>query len=133
MEHDVSIDLFTFADGSTHETIVFGEAARAQRRATSGPVVEVCCRSCGSDLVYPLAWESTSKETWMLRLRCPDCEAAYDVALGRYTMERFVTQLHSQKRALTHDLARWELACFREETERLMLLIAEDRVLPVDF
>jgi hypothetical protein len=133
MEQDTTIDLFAFADGSSSETIVFGEAARAQRRGTSGPLLEVCCRHCGSDLIYPLAWEATSEETWLLRLRCPDCEAVYDVALGRYTMERFVTQLHTQKRALANELARWDLALFREDVERLLRLIDESRVLPADF
>ncbi len=133
MEQETSIDLFVFADGSTRETIVFGEAARAQRRATSGPVVEVSCRHCGSDLIYPIAWESTGEDTWVLSLRCPDCEAVYEVALGRYTMERFVTQLHAQKRALAHDLARWDLACFREDMERVLQLIQDDRVLPAAF
>jgi hypothetical protein len=133
LEQDTIIDLFAFADGSSSETIVFGEAARALRRRASGPLLEVCCRYCGSDLIFPLAWEATSEETWLLQVRCPDCEAAYDEALGRYTMERFVTQLHSQKRALANDLARWELALFREDVERFLNLIDEDRVLPADF
>jgi len=133
VEQNTTIELFVFEDGTRREIILFGDAARAQRRATSGPVSEVCCRTCGSDLVHPLAWESTSEEVWLLQLRCPECELVFDIALGRYSMERYVTQLHAQKRALAHDLAYWDLACFREDVERLLRLIGEDRVLPTDF
>lgn len=132
MAEETSIELFSFADGRTTETIVFGEAARAQRRPP-GPGVELCCRECGSDLVHPLDCEQTDEQTWLLTLRCPDCEACYDVALGRCTMERYIAQLHDQKRALILELDRWSLARFREEVERLLALIADDKVLPFDF
>jgi len=133
VDQNPTIELFAFGDGIRSEIILFGDAARAQRRATAGPVSEVCCRSCGSDLVHPLAWESTSEEVWLLQLRCPECELVFDIALNRYSMERYVTQLHSQKRALAHDLAYWDLACFREDMERLLRLIGDDTVLPADF
>jgi ribosomal protein S27E len=133
MEDGTSIELFSFTDERTTETIVFGEAAREQRRPSSAAAAEVCCRSCGSDLVHPVEWERTGEETWLVLVRCPDCETAYEVAFGRFTMERFIAQLHDQKRALALELDRWSLARFREEVERLLALIGDDRVLPFDF
>lgn len=133
MEDGTSIELFSFTDERTTETIVFGEAAREQRRTPSTAATQICCRSCGSDLIHPTEWERTGKEMWLLLMRCPDCETVYDVALGRFSMERLIAQLHDQKRALALELDRWSLARFREEVEGLLALIGDDRVLPFDF
>lgn len=133
MDNGTSIELFSFTDERTTETIVFGEAARELRRDPAGPSTAVCCRDCGSDLLHPLEWDSANEETWRMVLRCPDCESVYETVMGRYTVERFIAQLHGQKRALCLELERWSRARFREEVERLLALIDDERVLPIDF
>ena len=133
MAEDFEIELFVFRTGTEAETIVFGEAARERRRATIAAGVEVACLACGSDLVYPLEWEKTDADMWLVTLRCPECHRVYDTALERPAVERFVGQLHSQKRALAHDLAKWSLARFLEETERFVEALRGNHVLPMDF
>jgi len=129
----VHIEVFSFSDECAIETLVFGEAARQARKAAIAPAVELCCRDCGSDLVTPLRWEQTDEETWYLALRCPECESVDDIVLGRSTMERFIAQLHAQKRALIADLRHWERARFREDVERLLALVDADLVVADDF
>lgn len=133
MEEHVHIEVFSFSDECAIETLVFGEAARQARKAAMQPAVELCCRDCGSDLVAPLQWEQMDEETWSILLGCPECETVYELVLGRSTMERYIAQLHAQKRALIADLRHWDKARFREDVERLLALIDADLVVADDF
>jgi len=120
-----------FPDGSGAETLVSAEEARALRRASAPAAVVDCCR-CGSDLVHPLDWEKT-KSGWLVTLRCPECRSEYAAVFDAQLMERFVAQLHAQKRALAHDLARLSLGRFADDAQRFVAALRADHILPSDF
>jgi hypothetical protein len=132
MADGVRIELFVFPDGIQEETIVFGDAAREQRLAAGGGLV-VACRHCGSDLVFPVDWERTASGTWLVSLSCAECHCQDDVALDRMVLERFIAQLHRQRRLLQRDAERWSQACFKEEAERFVAALWRGDVQPFDF
>ena len=104
-------------DGSDAETLVTAEEARDLRRGPAPELEEILCSSCCSDLVLPVDWESTSRTMWLVTLRCPECGAEYDEPMERRRVERFVAQLHAQKRALARELARLTLSAFAVEVD----------------
>lgn len=127
----VKIALFDGCDAE--ETLLFGEAARAQRCVDAPPQAESLCRHCGSELGHPLDWEHPTDELWLLTLRCPECECEWVVAMDQPVIERFIAHLHAQKRALARDLARLSTTRFAEEAKRFTSALHADRVLPADF
>jgi len=129
----ITVDLFSFPEGAETETIVFGEAAREQRHASLGHKSDVTCQRCESDLIHAVSSRPISEETWEVEVRCPECEWHVAIVVGRYVMERFIAQLHRQKRALACDLEHLDSARFREDVERDLALIREDILLPADF
>ena len=120
-----------FPDGSGAETLVSAEEARALRRAAS-PAVAIDCCCCGSDLVHPLDWERTNGG-WLVTLRCPECRHEFAAAFDEELMQRFIAQLHAQKRALAHDLARLSLGRFAEDAQRFVAALRAGHILPSDF
>jgi len=112
---------------------VTAEEARDLRRAPGCEVPEITCGSCGSDLVFPIDWENTSQTMWLVTLRCPECRAEYDEPMERWRVERFVAQLHTQKRALARELARFTLSSFVVEVERFVAALKAGHIQPDDF
>jgi DNA-directed RNA polymerase subunit RPC12/RpoP len=129
----IIIELFAFPDGSQTEIIVFGKAARDLRRQSLGHECDITCSRCGSDLLYVLSSRPVSDDTWEIEVRCPDCDWHETIVLGRYVTERFINQLHRQKRALVRDLGQLDAARFREDVERELALVRDDLILPADF
>ena len=127
------IELPVFPNGSDTETLVSADEARALRRASGLPGVEITCPECGSDLVYPLDWEATSAPFWLVTTRCPECDSEHDRPMQRWLVERFVAQLHRQKRALGDDLARLSLGSFCDEVERFVAALQAGHIQPMDF
>jgi hypothetical protein len=119
-----------FPDGSGAETLVSAEEARALRRAASAAAVDCCY--CGSDLVHPLDWERMNGG-WLVTLRCPECRLEFAAAFDEELMQRFIAQLHAQKRALAHDLARLSLGRFAEDAQRFVAALRAGHILPSDF
>ena len=120
-------------DGSDAETLVTAEEARDLRRGPNSELEEILCASCRSDLVMPVDWESTSRTMWLVTLRCPECGAEYDEPMERGRVERFVAQLHAQKRALARELARLTLSAFAVEVETFVAALQAGHIQPEDF
>jgi hypothetical protein len=120
-------------DGSDAEVLVTAQEARDLRRVPGSEAAEILCGSCCSDLVFPVDWQSTSETMWLVKLRCPECDAEYDEPMERWLVERFVAQLHTQKRALAGELARFTLSAFALETERFVAALNAGHIQPDDF
>jgi hypothetical protein len=115
------------------EVLVTAQEARDLRRVPGHESDEIVCASCGSDLVFPFDWENTSQTMWVVTLRCPECGAEYDEHMERWRVERFITQLHAQKRALAQELARFTRSSFVLETERFVAALQAGHIQPDDF
>ncbi len=124
----IAMDVFPGANAP--EACLSAAEARALRRAST-PVV-VTCSCCGSDLLHPLEWEKTG-QGWLVTVRCPECRSEQAVAFDRRSMERFVAQLHGQKRALARDLARLSLGRFSAEAQGFIRALRAGHILPTDF
>ena len=120
-------------DDSDPEVVVTAQEARDLRRIPGSEAVEILCGSCGSDLVFPVDWESRCQTMWLVTLRCPECDAEYDEPMERWRIERFVAQLHTQKRALARELARLTLSAFALEAERFVAALWAGHIRPEDF
>jgi hypothetical protein len=120
-------------DGSDAETLVTAQEARDLRCGPGSEAAEILCASCCSDLVMPVDWESTSKTMWLVTLRCPECGAEYGEPRERRQVERFVAQLHAQKRALARELARLTLSAFAAEVETFVAALNAGHIQPEDF
>ena len=129
---DQRVVLSVLPDGSDAEVLVTEQEARDLRRGDGEPA-EITCASCGSDLVFPTDWENTSETTWLVALRCPECHAEYEETLERWRIERFVTQLHTQKRALAKELARFTMSSFVLDAERFVAALKAGHIQPEDF
>jgi hypothetical protein len=125
--------LSVLSDGSDAEVLVTAQEARDLRRFPGSEAAEILCASCGSDLVFPFDWESTCRTMWLVTLRCPECGAEYDEPMQRWRVERFVAQLHAQKRALARELARLELSAFALEVEPFVAALKAGHIRPEDF
>jgi hypothetical protein len=129
---DQRIVLSVLPDGTDAEVLVTAQEARDLRCGDAEPA-EMTCASCGSDLVFPIDWENTSETTWLVALHCPECGTEYEEALDRWRIERFVTQLHTQKRALAKELARFTTSSFALEAERFVAALQAGHIQPEDF
>ena len=129
---DQRIVLSVLPDGSDAEVLCTAQEARDLRYGGAEPA-EITCASCGSDLVFPVDWENTLENTWLVVLRCPECDAEYEEALERWRIERFVTQLHTQKRALAKELARFITSSFVLEAKRFVAALNAGHIQPEDF
>jgi hypothetical protein len=129
---DQRVVLSVLPDGSDAEVLVTAQEARDLRSNGAEPA-EITCASCGSDLVFPIDWENTSETIWLVTLRCPECRAEYEETLERWRIERFVAQLHSQKRALAKELARFTMSSFVLDAERFVAALKAGHIQPEDF
>ena len=51
------------------------------------------CPHCGRDFVYPVEWESVSKESWWMLLRCGECDSWREATVPNAVAERFDFEL----------------------------------------
>jgi hypothetical protein len=130
---DPRVVLSVLPDGSDAEVLVTAQEARDLRRGAGPEPADITCAACDSDLVFPIDWENTSQTTWLVTLRCPECRTEYGETLERWQIERFVAQLHSQKRALAKELARFTVSSFLLDTERFVAALKAGHIQPEDF
>jgi hypothetical protein len=130
---DQRVILSVLPDGSDAEVLVTEQEARDLRRGSSPEPAEITCAACGSDLVFPIDWENTSQTMWLVTLRCPECRTEYGETLERWRIERFVAQLHTQKRALAKELARFTVSSFVLDMERFVAALMAGHIQPEDF
>src|SRR5919206_234317 len=80
--------------GKAIDVVYFGDqiAAPAPRHRHHDEELHVC-RSCDSELVYPLDWEESGATHWEVALRCPNCEWTGTGVYPQETVERFDEEL----------------------------------------
>lgn len=151
------IELFIFPDGTSVELMVFdrGCARHAGRPATATagalpakPAPSPCCApppapgedpdahvcpACGSDLVYPIDWDRSGPASWILILRCPECETRREVSLGRASVEQFNRELYFAAQALAREADQMMRRNFEDEVQRIVAALERDLILPMDF
>lgn len=106
-----------------------GRAAAAARRGDD-PCV---CPVCASDLVQPVDWVQRGRGTWEVRLRCPECETARRMVLGREAVERLNRVLYQTTQALAREAAEFERRNFLDEAEKFIWALRRDLIAPDDF
>ena len=155
---DYRIELFIFPDGTSVELMVFdrersaraaapaAKSAPAATAAPDSPAPSCCappppqedpeahtCPVCGSTLVYPVDWDRSSRVSWTLILRCPDCEMRREVTLGRSSVEQFNRQLYFGAQALAREADQLTRRNFEDDVDRIVLALERDLILPMDF
>jgi hypothetical protein len=160
---DFRIERFVFPDGMSVELMVFQQQPARRRAAPlPGPCVAPppgpCaapppgpadatetparandaadagrCPVCGGRLVYPLDWRRTSRSTWTLRLRCPDCETLRCVIMDRVAVEQLNRELYRARQAVAAESQALTRRHFKEEAERIAAALASGLIQPMDF
>ena len=157
-QKEYKIELFVFPDGTEIEMIVFDRARRARGAASPAvsarkapaqtkPTPAPCCVPgpppenpdahrcpvCRSPLVYPVDWDRSGPSSWMLILRCPECETQREVTLGRASVEEFNRELYQGAQAIARAADRMTRSNFEDEAERIVAALERDLILPMDF
>lgn len=91
------------------------------------------CRSCGSQLVAPVAWEQAGPREWAVTIECPNCEWWDADVFDEETVERFDEELDRGTEALVRDLLRLMRANMEDDVERFVAALRADAILPEDF
>ena len=91
------------------------------------------CLNCPSDLVHPIEWEPTERDTWYVLLRCPECEVYRLGVFEQDTMDEFDRELDrgdDQLRAAYRRLVEENMAA---EAARFERALGAGAILPEDF
>ena len=91
------------------------------------------CGDCGSDLVYPVAWEERPAERWHVVRRCPECEWRGEGEYDQIDIEIFDDVLNEGTDELLGALRGLTRNNMQEDVEALIRAIHDDRILPEDF
>jgi hypothetical protein len=125
--------------GKTIEIVYFADAADAVPATAPAPQVGSpardlhICPSCGSGLVYPLAWEEAGEACWELQLRCPNCEWYGEGTYEQAIVERLDEELDHGTHVLVRDLKHLMHSNMEEEVGRFIEALRVDAILPMDF
>jgi hypothetical protein len=153
---DFRIERFVFPDGMAMELMVFQQTPRRRAAAAPSPCAvpppgitesgdadaAACgrdggdarrCPVCGGVLVYPLDWRRTSRSTWTLRLRCPECETVRCAIMGRAAVEQFNRELYRARQAVAAESRELTRRHFEEEAARIADALASGLIQPMDF
>jgi hypothetical protein len=91
------------------------------------------CGECGSDMVYPVAWEERPSERWHVVRRCPECEWRGEGEFHQVDIEIFDDVLNEGTDDLLGSLRGLARTNMQEDIEALIAAINDDRILPEDF
>lgn len=91
------------------------------------------CPDCGSQLVYPIAWEEAARMSWEVTLRCPNCEWLVTDIFEEAVIQRFDDTLDRGTEALVADLRQLARANMEEDVARFSEALCAGHVLPEDF
>jgi hypothetical protein len=122
--------------GRTIEVLCFGPDAldAAPGRLEAPDIADPRrCRACGSELVYPLAWEEAGPSHWEITMRCPECERIATGVYDQEAVEQLDDALDRGTEALIADLRRLMVHNMEEEIARFARALEEDHILPEDF
>jgi len=110
--------------------------ARPAAPAADGPRLVAApsvCSRCASEFLYPEDWERNRDGDWNLLMRCPNCEAWTRIVLGRGAVEDLNRTLYRHAQTLARQADALSRRNFEEEAEKLLLALARDLILPMDF
>lgn len=91
------------------------------------------CPECTSALVYPTEWEEVTENSWLVSLRCPNCEWNETDEFRQDQCDKFDLDLDVGNDAISRDLRDVTAYNMREETERFVSALEADHILPEDF
>lgn len=91
------------------------------------------CPECRGQLVYPLAAEETTYDSWLVTLRCPSCERLEIGVFAREAIDAFDVELDRGTEALVDDLEQLTRANLAEEIDLFAAALEADAILPMDF
>jgi hypothetical protein len=124
----------TDGEGAVEAALDAAEAAVAAVDRVESATPALCeCPSCASELVYPVAWEERSSESWRIERRCPNCEWTHEGDFEQPEVEAFDDVLNEGTEAVLDELRRLSRENMAEDVERLIALINADVILPMDF
>jgi len=106
--------------------------ASSRRPAQPGDGLERC-RSCRSNLVYPLSWRRVGDDLWSLRLRCPECGRTWREKRSTAEVKGFDRALSAGREVLEQHLQEIERLEREAEIDRFAHALAADAILPEDF
>ena len=125
--------------GKTIEVVYFKDADTPPEPLSSfSPVVEPdqdlhVCTECSRDLVYPVSWEEADQDSWVVELRCPECEHVREGVFGQATVDNFDERLDMGTSSLTADLRRLTRANMAAEADLFVAALEAEAILPEDF
>ena len=128
------IDIVYFAepDGADHLPDPELVAGTGSHLHPSREVLHLC-QECGSDLVYPVAWEERPEDNWYVVRRCPECEWRGSGEYHQLDIEFFDDTLNDGADELLSSLKGPSRANMETDIDRLIEAIHNDEILPMDF
>jgi hypothetical protein len=130
-EQSPTVRRVVLPSGKTIEIVYFGDPATEPSHGELGDLH--ICRTCASELVYPIAWEPADDGCWELSLRCPNCEWIGEGVFEHAAVENLDRRLDEGTQALSRDLFQLSQANMEDEVERFVTALEADHVLPMDF
>ncbi len=109
------------------------DASAAAPEAAETALPLHCCPACGSDLVYPMAWQETADGNWQVDRRCPNCEWLHAGNYGHDEIEPFDDAVELGTEVLLTELRTWAYANMSDDVERLIAALEQDLIQPIDF
>lgn len=91
------------------------------------------CEQCSSDLVYPVAWEERTEDSWFVERRCPNCEWRHEGEFHQSEVEIFDDVLNEGTESLLTKLREFARANMEDDVERLINALEADLIEPMDF
>lgn len=125
-DHRQHVRKVVLPSGKTIEVISFDDLAPAE-------VALHICPECGSELVYPVAWEEADRVRWEVTLRCPNCEWWVTGIFDEDDIQRFDETLDRGTEALVADLRQLTRANMEDDVERFLVALYGEHLLPEDF
>ncbi len=134
-DHQHHVRRIVLPSGKTIEVVYFEEleSPPPASGAQGAPADLHVCRSCDSELVYPVDWEEAGPAHWEVSLRCPDCEWHGSGVYSQQTVERLDEQLDLATEAVVRDLNRLVRTNNEDEVERFAEALAAELGVPEDF
>lgn len=123
-----SVHRILLPSGRCIEVVRFDQelAGPAQRRLH-------LCSECGSDLVYPQAWNELDSGRWELSLECPNCWWQSGGEFDRAQVHELEDWLDDGFAAMLGDFKRLSRANMAEHVDRFVAALNADQILPEDF
>ena len=91
------------------------------------------CPDCHSDLVYPVAWEESSEDSWRIERRCPNCEWYGEGEFLQAEVEEFDDALNDGTEDLLTSLRQFSRANMEADVESMIRALDENHIQPMDF